>query len=222
MKIQIYTAQSPSEALALAGRGVDHVGISPSLHQLPGAVDYEMGGRIAAALRGSAVSVALTVDTEPDEIVRMAAAVKPDILHLCGPAEGYTPESVEALKKRLEGLPLMQAIGMGGPDCIEKARAFSRVADYLILDTEADFMDAVGASGAVHDWSLSRRIVDEVDIPVILAGGLSPANVAEAIRAVRPWGVDSLTHTNAPLADGGFRKDLDKVSAFVQAAGSVL
>jgi phosphoribosylanthranilate isomerase len=55
-------------------------------------------------------------------------------------------------------------------------------------------------------------------VPVILAGGLSPENVGTAIRAVRPWGVDSLTHTNHPLPGGGFRKDLDRVGQFVRAA----
>jgi phosphoribosylanthranilate isomerase len=59
--------------------------------------------------------------------------------------------------------------------------------------------------------------VNAVDIPVVLAGGLSPMNVEAAVAAVRPWGVDSLTHTNRTLADGGFRKDLDLVSGFVSA-----
>jgi phosphoribosylanthranilate isomerase len=60
--------------------------------------------------------------------------------------------------------------------------------------------------------------VQQVQIPVILAGGLSSENVAEAIRVVRPWAVDSLTHTNRALPDGGFRKDLDRVRQFVEAA----
>jgi len=57
-----------------------------------------------------------------------------------------------------------------------------------------------------------------VRIPVILAGGLSPENVAEAISVVQPWGVDSLTHTSRPLPGGGFCKDLDRVRQFVMAA----
>ncbi|NWG76280.1 MAG: phosphoribosylanthranilate isomerase, partial [Rubrivivax sp.] len=76
----------------------------------------------------------------------------------------------------------------------------------------------IGASGATHDWALSREIVRQVRVPVVLAGGLSPENVGAAIRAVRPWGVDSLTHTNQPLPGGGFRKDLERVRQFVLAA----
>ena len=70
----------------------------------------------------------------------------------------------------------------------------------------------------MHDWNVSAAIVDAAGVPVILAGGLSPANVAEAARVVRPQGVDSLTHTNLMLPGGGFRKDLDAIAAFVAAA----
>ncbi len=67
-----------------------------------------------------------------------------------------------------------------------------------------------------HDWSISRKIVESVSIPVILAGGLSADNVAEAIEAVRPWGVDSYTHTNHP--GDRMNKDLTQVRAFVSNA----
>jgi phosphoribosylanthranilate isomerase len=98
------------------------------------------------------------------------------------------------------------------------AREFAKVVDFLILDTQAPDIPGVGASGATHDWSVSHEIVRSVRVPVILAGGLSPENVADAVHAVRPWGVDSLTHTNRPTPGGGFRKDLDRVRAFVEAA----
>ena len=75
-------------------------------------------------------------------------------------------------------------------------------------------MKGVGASGKVHDWNVSKAIVDSVKIPVVLAGGLSPENVREAIERVKPWGVDSLTHTNKTLDDGNFVKDIIKVREF--------
>jgi phosphoribosylanthranilate isomerase len=125
---------------------------------------------------------------------------------------------VAALRARLPGVLIMQAVSVTGPESVAVARAYAEVADYLILDTQAPDIPGIGASGATHDWSVSRRIVDSVRVPVILAGGLSPENVAEAVRAVSPWGVDSLTHTNRPLPGGGFRKDLERVAAFVAAA----
>ena len=92
------------------------------------------------------------------------------------------------------------------------------MSDYLILDSYAPHVGGVGATGTTHDWSISRQIVEAVDVPVILAGGLSPHNVAETVAAVKPWAVDSLTHTDKNLGDGTFCKDLEKVESFVKAA----
>ncbi|MCC7128561.1 MAG: hypothetical protein IT192_07085, partial [Microbacteriaceae bacterium] len=111
-----------------------------------------------------------------------------------------------------------QAIPMTGPEAVDAALAFAPVVDYLLLDSYSPEIGGVGAAGFTHDWSISRKIVESVDVPVILAGGLSAENVAEAIAIVQPWGVDSLTRTNAYREDGTFRKDLDKVRAFIAAA----
>jgi phosphoribosylanthranilate isomerase len=162
--------------------------------------------------------VALTVDMDPARIITLVEVVKPAILHLCPLADAITPETVAALRARLPGIPVMQAVSVTGPESVRVACEYGEVADYLILDTQAPDIPGIGASGVTHDWSVSRAIVDAVRIPVILAGGLSPENVADAIRAVGPWGVDSLTHTNRPLPGGGFRKDLARVEAFVAAA----
>ena len=218
VKLQIYTMQTVEEAQAVAAAGVDHIGVTPAERGLPGEISFAQARAIVAAVRGHATTVALSVEADPDAITGMVRAVEPDILHLCGLEGTLDPAAVGALRERLPGVAIMQAIAVGGPDAVQTAQAYQDVADMLILDTQAPDIDGIGASGATHDWSISRAIVESVRIPVILAGGLSPENVADAIRAVRPWAVDSLTHTNRPLPDGGFRKDLDRVRAFVDAA----
>jgi phosphoribosylanthranilate isomerase len=112
----------------------------------------------------------------------------------------------------------MQAVAVTGPEAIDVARSYEPIVDYLILDSVDPAIAGVGAAGKVHDWSVSAAIVSATDVPVVLAGGLSPDNVAAAVEAVGPWAVDSLTHTSRPLAAGGFRKDLDLVEKFVAAA----
>lgn len=220
MKIQIYTMQSPEEALAVAALGVDHLGLTPSECGLPGEIDFGTARAIVEAVGAAAVTVALSVDTEPGAIEAMVRAVQPDILHLCALEGLVPPAAVKALRQRLPGLPIMQAIAVTGPEALATARAYQDVADYLILDTQAAAIDGIGASGATHDWTISREIVRQSRIPVILAGGLSPENVAEAIRVVRPWAVDSLSHTNRPRPNGGFGKDLARIGQFVAAARS--
>ena len=76
-----------------------------------------------------------------------------------------------------------------------------------------------GALGVTHSWELDRRIIESVRIPAIIAGGLGPENVRNAIRVAHPAGVDSKTKTDQ--SDGTHTKDLQRVSAFVKAARSL-
>lgn len=222
MKVQIYTMQSPEEALAVVAAGVDHIGITPSSRGLPGEIDLETARRIVEAVGSSAVRVALTVESDVAEIVKMVEAVRPDVLHLCGLRGDFLPPQVASLRERIPGVAIMQAISVSGPEAIAEARDYAAVADYLILDTQAPDIAGIGASGKTHDWNISREIVRQSRIPVILAGGLGPDNVAEAIRQVHPWGVDSLTRTNQSLSGGGFRKDIALVRQFAEAARKAL
>jgi phosphoribosylanthranilate isomerase len=218
MKTQIYTMQNVDEAHAVIAQGVDHIGITPSSRGLPGEVDLITAREIVDAVGDSAVCVALSVESIFESIVAMVNVVRPDILHLCGPENLLPPDSVSSLKQLLPDIPIMQAISVSGPEALDSALAYQEVSDYLLLDTQAADIEGIGASGETHDWNVSREIVRQLKIPVILAGGLSPENVAEAISYVQPWGVDSLTHTNQPLPEGGFRKDIDRVGQFVKAA----
>ncbi len=222
MRIQIYTMQSVDEALAVIAQGVDHIGITPSDIGLPGEVDFETARAIVdashAVVGDAAICVALSVEADLGAIEAMIQAVQPDILHLCGLENTLMPDAVRELRLNLPNVPIMQAISVAGPKSIDVALSYQNVAEYLILDTQAPDIAGIGASGETHDWNISREIVRQVSIPVILAGGLSPENVAQAIREVNPWGVDSLTHTNKYLPNGGFQKDLDRVRNFVRAA----
>jgi len=89
----------------------------------------------------------------------------------------------------------------------------------LLLDSHRPGDTQIGALGVTHSWELDRKIVDSVDVPVIVAGGLGPDNVVEAIRKIQPAGVDSKTKTDK--IDGSHTKDLDKVRQFVALAKSI-
>ena len=217
--VQIYTMQSVDEAVSVAQLGVDHVGVTPAERGLPGEVSIETAAAICRSVAGKATSVALSVEEDEARIVDMVDAVRPDILHLCGTPGSVPPQMVGRIRRQLDGVEIMQAIAVTGPAAVDEAVAYAAVSDYLLLDSVDPNIDGVGAAGTVHDWNISAAIVRAVGIPVILAGGLSPSNVAAAVRVVRPWGVDSLTHTNTPVFGGGFRKDLSKVAAFIAAAG---
>ena len=221
-KVQIYTIQTVEEALKLVDLGVDHIGVTPSTRGLPGEIDIKTARSICDSVKDSLVTIALSVESNISLILSMVKDVKPQILHLCSPEGSITPESIREIKEKLYenniDIEIMQAISVKGSESVEAAISYVEEVDYLILDTQSKDVYGIGASGDTHDWNVSKEIVDSVNIPVILAGGLSPENVSDAIHHVKPWGVDSLTHTNKPLAGGGFIKDLEKVKSFVSAS----
>lgn len=115
----------------------------------------------------------------------------------------------------------MEAIGVQDESAIQDAIDRSSYADILILDSVSKTVPGIGAAGETHDWSIDRRIKESVTVPVVLAGGLGPENVLQAIEAVHPDGVDSLTRTS--IKENGIlvRKDIEKVRQFCQLAHSV-
>lgn len=225
MITQIYTAQTPAEALALADLGVDHVGVTVSDRGLPGEVSLQVGKDMLNEIGDTeAKSIALTVETDPRSVRELIDNLRPDIVHLCGDTSRFGPQAVGDIRDWLSHtdieIELMQAIAMVGPESIGLAMEFEPYVDWLILDSVSDDVEGIGAAGFPHDWKLSRQIVEAVAVPVILAGGLGPDNVADAIDAVRPAGVDSLTKTNRFNQDGTFSKDLDAVERFLEAVRS--
>jgi phosphoribosylanthranilate isomerase len=116
----------------------------------------------------------------------------------------------------------MKAIHVDGPNSIDVALRFAEVSDILLLDTKVAGMPGVGATGVTHDWNISRQIVVLTGnhAKVILAGGLTPENIASAIQATQPWGVDSNTGTNIP--GDPVAKDMNRVREFVEQAKNVM
>jgi phosphoribosylanthranilate isomerase len=112
----------------------------------------------------------------------------------------------------------MRSVPVVDEGSVAIACEYDAIADFLLLDSHRPSDRQIGALGVPHDWAISRRIVELVRTPVILAGGLGPDNVAEAILAVRPAGVDSKTKTDQ---SGSHRKDLDLVRRFHEVARAV-
>jgi phosphoribosylanthranilate isomerase len=223
MIVQIYSLTDPDDVNALVELGVDHIGLAPAGQGLRSELGHEKCRELFDLLPSHVLGAALTVRTELDAIVEMAEAVRPAIVHICSATEALSVEDQRRLRSLLpSGTRLMKAIEVGGPETADQALAaaerFAPVSDYLLLDTDDPEITGIGAAGRVHDWDVSARIVESVggDVSVILAGGLSPDNVAEAIRHVRPAGVDSFTWTNT--AFDSRRKDPNLVRGFVQEA----
>jgi phosphoribosylanthranilate isomerase len=148
-------------------------------------------------------------------IIAWARQLKPAILHLGAAPELLGPDQVSIIKQALPECLIMRSVPVVNEDSLRIAQAYEQIADYLLLDSHRASDKQIGALGVTHDWSISRRIVELVRTPVILAGGLGPDNVADAIHAVQPAGVDSKTKTDQ---GGSHAKDLERVRRFREAA----
>jgi len=222
MITQIYSIQTVQEALDCVHAGADYIGVAAATDKhLPAEVNLQAGLEIFTAIGDRAKKVALTVADRPDPIYRVIQQLKPDVIHVCGNEYYATAEFAETARRLQPGLEVLQAIPVTGPDAIPTAEHYAAFCDSLILDSVDPNIAGIGAAGLVHDWAISAEIcrrLAKLGCKVILAGGLGPENIAEAIRQVRPWGVDSFTKTSVKFADGTSRKDPELVRLFIQRA----
>jgi phosphoribosylanthranilate isomerase len=215
MLTQIYEVSTAEEARAIAAIGVAHIGILVGRGEFPRELSLSEAAEVAAAVPPPARVSALFLTADTALIEDGAARLGAAIVHLGAAPELLSRQETARLRGKLPGRLLMRSIPVTGEESVALARLYDGIADFLLLDSHRASDRQIGALGITHDWRISRRIVDLVRAPVILAGGLGPDNVAEAIRAVRPAGVDSKTGTDRP---GSHAKDLDRVRRFFEAA----
>jgi phosphoribosylanthranilate isomerase len=213
MLVQIYETSSPEEAKALGELGVDHIGVLVGDGSFPRERSIDNARLIFSAIPTKCKGSALLLSSDARLIERTISELKTEILHLGA-------STVQSLKKRCDPLFVMRSIPVIGEESIAIARSYDGIADMLLLDSHQPGDSQIGALGITHNWEIDRKIVESVKIPVIIAGGLGPDNVADAIVAVRPAGVDSKTRTDKD--DGSHTKDLQKVRQFVARAKSQL
>lgn len=217
MLVQIYEIGDPTEGLAAARLGVDHIGVLVGPGEFPREQPYDQARAIFSALPAGTVKVALSLSADTEQVARAVAEARPDIVHIGATAALFSPDQCRAIKRRHPAVKLMRAIAVFDAGSVAEAKRYEGLADFLLLDSYDPADKQIGGLGRTHDWAISRAIVEQVKVPAILAGGLGPDNVAEAIKTVRPAGVDSKTKTDRA---GSHAKDLEKVAAFVRAAKS--
>ncbi len=249
MIIQVYEVQTQNEAEQLISMGVDHIGSvilgadnwkNPVLKDTIRTV-AELGAR----------SSLIPLFNDLNVIKRALEYYQPDMIHFCEilPDRIRQPDELERILHQqqrikeaypqtdvMRTLPIPQMPHSNGSSVLDYARLFEPISDYFLTDTLMVSKDLpalgqpsepqpvsgfVGITGVTCDWGLAKELVAATRIPVILAGGITPDNVAEGILRVHPAGVDSCTGTNARDHQGRpirFQKDMNKVKRLVAAA----
>jgi phosphoribosylanthranilate isomerase len=211
-KVQIAGVSSLEEAIFCAEVGVDAAGFTL---ELPSGIHDGLTRRrarhIIRRLPPSIIPVVITYVQSADDACSLVLEVGARAIQFHG---GISDEQIVRFREVCPAIRTIGRVTVSGEQALfEAARFVPPSWDALILDSFDPATGSIGATGLTHEWSLSARIVEASRVPVILAGGLNPDNVAQAIAMVRPHGVDA--HTGVENSDG--TRNFEKIKRLAQA-----
>lgn len=204
-RVKICGVTSSEDRDAVVAAGADAVGVIHGVPvDTPREVDEDAAETLVSGVPPLVTSVLVTMPTTVQQAVKRVDEIDPNVVQV---HDGLTPAELGALSRRVT--QQIVAVVDAEADDIDE---FASHADALLVDS----VDAEGGGGTgeTHDWDRTRDIVQSLDVPVILAGGLTPENVTEAVETVRPFAVD----TASGVESSGGVKDHDAVTRFVSAA----
>ncbi|TPW11587.1 MAG: phosphoribosylanthranilate isomerase, partial [bacterium] len=213
-RVKICCIADPDEAALAIAAGASAIGLVSAMPSGPGPIEESMIARVAASVPASVDTFCLTSLRDAEAIAAQHSRVGTRTIQL---VDSLPPGHHARLRELLPGIRLVQVIHVTGPESVDEAMTLAPDVDALLLDSGRPNLPVpeLGGTGRVHDWAHSRAIVSASPVPVWLAGGLRAGNVAEALRAVDPHGLDLCSGVRT---DG--RLDTDKLNAFFEAVRS--
>jgi len=188
-RVKICCIASEAEAALAVSCGASAIGLVSRMPSGPGPIPDSLIRDIAETVPPGVATFLLTCETTAEPIIAQQRYCRTNTLQLVDAvAEGV----YDALREALPGISLVQVIHVRDEDAIREAVEVSGKVDAILLDSGQPTLTIkqLGGTGRTHDWEISRRLRDAVDVPVFLAGGLNPDNVGRAIAQVAPFGVD--------------------------------
>lgn len=189
MFVKICCIADPDEARLAVSAGASALGLVSAMPSGPGPIPEKLIARIAAGVPAPTETFLLTALTDAEAIADQHRRCGTTALQL---VDHVPAPELRRLRKLVPGVRLVQVIHVVGPESVDEAGAAAALVDTLLLDSGNPRLAVkeLGGTGRVHDWMHSRRICETAGIPVLLAGGLHPGNVREAMERVRPAGLD--------------------------------
>lgn len=210
MIVQIAGIKNKKEALECVNCGVDAIGLLVGrMHESNDFIDEDRAKEIIDSLPAFVFSVMITHLEDGDEICRIAKKINCNTIQLHSPIK---ESEVEKIRKELPYIKLLRLIHISSTNEITTDISSIKYVDAYFLDSFNPITNQVGGTGLTHNWDIDKKLCETLNKPVIIAGGLNPDNVAEAIRYSRPFGVDVNSGTKAK---NGYR-DMEKVKAFTE------
>ena len=188
-RVKVCCIGSVEEARVAVECGASAVGLVSEMPSGPGVIGEDLIAEIAARVPPPVATFLLTCRQDAASVVAQQRRCRVNTLQLCD----RVPAAVYAeLRAGLPGVSLVQVVHVTGEESFAEALAVAPRVDALLLDSgnQSLAVKELGGTGRVHDWRVSRRIRDAVSVPVFLAGGLNPSNVAAAVEEVEPFALD--------------------------------
>lgn len=191
-RVKICCISSLAEAQLAIRHGAAALGLVSRMPSGPGVISEDQIAEIAARVPPPIASFLLTCEQDVDSIIAQQKRCGTNTLQI---VDSLTRGSYDDLRRSLPGIGIVQVIHVVGPESVEEADAIAPQVDAILLDSgnPALRVKELGGTGRRHDWSLSRQIREQVDVPIFLAGGLNPGNARQAIEEVGPFGLDICT-----------------------------
>ena len=189
VKVKVCCIASPDEARLAVSFGVTAVGMVDETPSGEGRIPVETIAEIVQAVPRKTGTFVLTATTDVDRLEELYRTTGVNTVQLWDPLQ---PEEYERLREKAPGIFIAQSVHVMDDAALDTAREIARHVDALVLDSgnpEPPFRWQ-NPAGQTHDWELSRRVSEAIHLPILVAGGLTQDNVGQAIRIVRPYGVD--------------------------------
>jgi phosphoribosylanthranilate isomerase len=214
LRVKICCISSVEEAALAISYGADALGLVSEMPSGPGVISDELARGIAQSVPPAVSSFLLTSRQNAESIIEQQRFVRADTLQI---VDNLTHGTYQDIRQALPGIKLVQVIHVQDEESLAEAVQIAAETDAILLDSgnQRLAVKLLGGTGRTHDWTISRRIVEQANKPVFLAGGLRPENVRDAIEQVRPFGLDICSGV---LTDG--KLDERKLSAFFEQVDS--
>ena len=188
-RVKICCIQNLEEARLAIRHGASAIGLVSAMPSGPGPIPESRIALIAATVSPDIETFLLTCEQTAEGVIRQQGVVHVRTIQL---VDEFPVEEYSVLRDEFPEVRIVQVVHVQNENAVEQARAVAQYVDALLLDSGNPELRTreLGGTGRIHDWNISRFIVEAVDVPVYLAGGLTPENVRRAVEIVKPFGVD--------------------------------
>ncbi len=211
VKVKICCIKTIEEAKLAISLGASAIGLVSEMPSGPGVIGTASIVEISNYVSSKVDTFLLTSKQDSNSIIEQLKTYKTNTVQI---VDKLIDGNYTDIKLVLPNIKIVQVLHVNNDESIKEAKAIEHEVDAILLDSGNDKLKIkeLGGTGRIHDWSISKRIVESVNIPIYLAGGLNSINVAEAVKTVKPYSVDvcSGVRTNGKL-------DKEKLTQFFNA-----